>query len=263
MFHQIEITTKCNFRCFYCVGRSMPQRHMTEETMADILGRLTPGKHLVSLQGEGEPTLHPRFWDWAAHLGATGCIPYTITNGSRIDPDMANRHFPTLGISLDTMDEEEARRIGRYKLHRVLRNLDSLQARLGPERLVVHTVDYGQSLGPLIEFLRERKLHRHIVQPIQSKYDYALRYPGHPVATPHVKYVAGPCRYLARPLMRYFDVNGKELPCCFIKDAREFPGMGALRQQMANGHVPTVCEGCKEILEADEAKIESSSSHTG
>ena len=40
MFHQIEITTKCNFRCFYCAGRTMPQRHMTEATMNDILARL-------------------------------------------------------------------------------------------------------------------------------------------------------------------------------------------------------------------------------
>lgn len=61
------------------------------------------------------------------------------------------------------------------------------------------------------------------------------------------KPVAGACRYLARRLMRYFDVNGKELPCPFIKDTRDFPGADTTRQKMAMGGVPEVCEGCSEI----------------
>ena len=49
--------------------------------------------------------------------------------------------------------------------------------------------------------------------------------------------------------MRYFDVNGMELPCCFIKDTREFPGVDVMLQQMKGRHVPTVCDGCSEIPE--------------
>lgn len=215
--------------------------------MVDIFGKLTPGKHVVSLQGEGEPTMHPRFWDWASRLTQAGYIPYTITNGSRIDADLANQHLPNLGISLDTVDEIEANRIGRLKLDRVLHNLDLLLVRLGPKRLIIHTVDYGQPLGALVNFLRERNLTRHIIQPIQPKSDYALHYKDHPAIKPRVNRAAGPCRYLTSPLMRYFDVDGKELPCCYIKDAREFPGANIIRQQMASGLVPTVCEGCREI----------------
>lgn len=233
----------------------MPQRHMTEETMVDVLARLTPGRHAVSLQGEGEPTLHPRFWDWVVRLGKAGYIPYTITNGSRIDPDLVNRHLPNLGISLDTVDEIEANRIGRLKLDRVLHNLDLLLGRLGPKRLIIHTVDYGQPLDSLVAFLHERKLRRHIIQPIQPKSDYTLRYKDHPAIKPKVNRAAGPCHYLSSPLMRYFGVNGKELPCCFIKDAREFPGVDVMRQQMTVGHVPTVCDGCSEIPELPMSRV--------
>lgn len=225
----------------------MPQRHMTDSTMADIRGRLTPGRHVVSLQGEGEPTMHPRFWEWTEHLSKSGYVPYTITNGSRINADKANRYLSTLGVSLDTVNEDEATRIGRLELGHVLRNLDSLIKRMGPQRLIIHTVDYGQPLDALKAFLRERKLRRHIIQPLQPKSDYALHYPNHPPTNFQAGSVAGPCRYLARPLMRYFDVNGQELPCCFIKDTRDFPGAEVMRPHMAIGRVPSVCEGCSEI----------------
>lgn len=247
MFHQIEVTTKCNFRCFYCAGRSMPQRNMSEATMNDILGKLTPGRHVVSLQGEGEPTMHPRFWDWASRLTNAGYIPYTITNGSRIDVDLAHQHLPNLGVSLDTVDGAEANRIGRLKLDNVLLNLELLRTRLGPKRLIIHTVDYGQPLGALVDYLRERNLTRHIIQPLQPKADYALHYQDHPISRPSHRHAGGLCRYLAKPLMRYFDVNGKELPCCFIKNTSPFQSVKLMRQQMAAGQVPTVCEGCTEI----------------
>lgn len=233
----------------------MPQRHMTETTMADIFKRLTLGKHLVSLQGEGEPTMHPRFWDWTKELSQAGYVPYTITNASRINVDMANRHLPSLGISLDTLDVVEATRIGRLKLGGVLRNLDSLLECMGPERLIIHTVDYGQPLDTLKAFLHKRKLRQHIIQPIQPKSDYALRYQDHPSVKFQAKPVAGPCRYLTKPLMRYFDVNGKELPCRFIKDTRDFPGTDVMRQHMAMGRVPTVCEGCSEIPRLPTTRI--------
>lgn len=247
MFHQIEVTTKCNFRCFYCAGRTMPQRNMAEATMIGILEKLTPGKHVVSLQGEGEPTMHPCFWDWTGRLTKAGYIPYTITNGSRIDIDLANQHLPNLGVSLDTVDEIEANRIGRLKLESVLHNLELLRARLGPKRLIIHTVDYGQPMGALVDYLRERNLARHIIQPIQPKADYALHYQDHFIAQPRISHAAGPCRYLSKPLMRYFNVNGEELPCCFIKNTSEFQGVHVMRQQMTAGQVPSVCEGCSEV----------------
>lgn len=135
MFHQIEITTKRNYRCFYCAGRDMAQRHMDKSVFAGILKQMKPGRHVVSLQGEGEPTAHPRFWDWAAELAARGHAPYTITNDSLIDPARAHACFPALGFSLDTVDVGEAERIGRRNLPRALGKLERLIMLMGAQPL--------------------------------------------------------------------------------------------------------------------------------
>mgnify|MGYP002336518558 CR=1 FL=1 len=92
----------------------MPQRHMPLPLFRDILSRLPPGQHTVSLQGEGEPLTHPEFWEMVKLVEQRGCIPYTITNGSKIDPERMGLYFPWIGVSLDTLDADEAQRIGRY-----------------------------------------------------------------------------------------------------------------------------------------------------
>lgn len=58
---QVELTTRCNFDCFYCAGRAMPQADMTLAGYTSILdGHIARYgvPQVVSLQGEGEPTLH-------------------------------------------------------------------------------------------------------------------------------------------------------------------------------------------------------------
>lgn len=235
----------------------MPQQHMSDEVMRDIQERLTPGKHVVSLQGEGEPTLHPRFWEWAECLISKGYVPYTITNGSRINAENADKYLPTLGVSLDTVDMAEATRIGRLKLDTVLDNLDRLLDRMGKERLIIHTVDYGQPMEALKLYLRARGLFRHVVQPLQSKTDYAAHYPVHVISSNHKQHRAyGVCRYLKKSPMRYFDIAGVELPCCFIKDTREYPGRDVLCRQMETGEIPKVCEGCREIPDGPTYRVQ-------
>ena len=248
MFAQIEITTICNYRCFYCAGRDMPQEHMTWDCFEAVIARLPPGRYAVSLQGEGEPMAHRDFWRMAARVEAAGKIPYTITNGSLIrDPRRLAAAFPTLGVSLDTLDPGEAERIGRLRLRNVLRNLDRLAACMAPDRIVVHTVDYGQPLGPLRAWLGERGFRHHVVQAIQQKPDYSYRYPALAKLYRPSDYTYA-CRRVDRRDMRYFDVRGTEMPCCFIKDARQFVSTDHIAEELAARRVPPCCAGCREIL---------------
>lgn len=246
MFYQVEITTHCNYRCFYCAGRDFPQAHMPRERFLEILSRFAPGRHTVSLQGEGEPTVHPDFWTLVHEVASRNHIPYTITNGSRIDSQAAERYFPALGFSLDTLDAVEADRIGRLKLSQALRNLEALIARMGPSRIIIHTVDYGQDLRPVRQFAATRRL-RHFVQPLQPKADYAKRYPGQVAVSIHRATTPRPCRYIAADQMRFFSLDGTEFPCCFIKDATNYPGIEGLRREMLDNKVPHSCMGCAEI----------------
>ncbi len=175
-FVQIEITTVCNFGCFYCAGREMPQRHMKPALFDKILASLPDVRLTISLQGEGEPTMHPYFWDMVGKVVMSGKSPYTITNGSNIDIMRTVRLFPQIGVSLDTLDEDEAKRIGRFGLPGVLRNLEQLIVAMGPKRIIIHSVDYGQPLEALRSYVQGLGISRHVVQPIQPKADYSLRY---------------------------------------------------------------------------------------
>ena len=156
MMYQIEVTTHCNFECFYCAGRAMPQRHMPWDLFKSIIDGIPPGQHMVSLQGEGEPTTHPKFREMAEAVSARSLIPFTITNGAQIDADWMALTFPRIGVSIDTLDAAEAERIGRHKPDRVLKNLEALDARMGPKRIRIMSVNYGQSLDAVREFARAR-----------------------------------------------------------------------------------------------------------
>ena len=246
MFYQIEISTHCNFSCFYCAGRNLPQRHMDWALFQNIMAAIPDGLHTVSLQGEGEPFSHPRFWDMVAVVHDRGMIPFTITNGSLLDPVRIPRSFPRIGISLDTIDPAEAESIGRLNLQRIMTNLQNLLTVMHPGRIQVFTVDFGQSLRPLQAFLRKRNLHIHwTVQKLQTKDDYARRYPER---VPRLsRRISFRCRYLEQSRMRFYDIQGREYPCCYIKNPQSYLPIHKIKATMASREVPSCCSGCREI----------------
>lgn len=252
-FCQLEITTRCNFSCSYCAGRAMSQQDMTWETFSAIIDRLSK-RHphcTVSLQGEGEPSLHPLFWRMVDYVVASGHTPYSILNGSRVEAARIASTFPRIGISLDTLDADTAERIGRHNLPKVLSNLEELVAAMGPARITVMSVDLGQPLAPLRAWVRERGFGRHVIQPLASKDDYAKGYSStiRVVALQQRPSVPGPsgCRFLERDLMRFYTWKGQELPCCFIKDTTGINSIAGLKQSLACGDIPVGCSGCQEL----------------
>lgn len=247
---QIELTTICNFTCYYCAGRDMPQRHMDMAVFDRIVAALPPRSGItVSLQGEGEPTLHPQFWDMVEAVRRWGNETYTITNGTRVDVGRFQAGLNAVGVSIDTLDPQEAERIGRHNLPKVLANFEALLQAMGPDRVVVHTVRYGQPIEPLVAYLRGLGVRRHIVQPLQLKDDYARRYAAQPV----VQHRSPPtlslyrCGFLDEPRMRFFNIDGVEMPCCFIKDASVYRSIDDLRQTLALRQIPPACAGCREL----------------
>jgi len=262
VFAQIEVTTICNFDCYYCAGRDMEQRHMEMDVFARILTRFAPFTGMtVSLQGEGEPTLHPAFWDMARAVRNHGLRAYTITNGSRVDAAQFASSLHSVGVSVDSLDADEARRIGRYNLPKVLANLESLVQAMGPMRVTVHSVNYGQDIEPLRAYVRSLGVQRHIVQRLQAKDDYVRSYsdktrqPGDAAAQPIVfaPRRAMPmlehysCSFLDTPRMRYYDIDGTEMPCCYIKDTTVYTSIDDLRQTLSLRQVPAACAGCREL----------------
>lgn len=85
--HQVELTSRCNLRCQYCVHRNMPRpkMDMTLETFERVLYLVAgfPDQHELNLCGIGESTLHPQFCEFVAR--ARERLPYIdltmATNG--------------------------------------------------------------------------------------------------------------------------------------------------------------------------------------
>lgn len=76
--HQIEMTSRCNLRCKYCVHPTMlrSKEHMSDVTWRAALAWVkifvdtgTQGKEL-NLCGIGESTLHPMFGEWCLEARA-------------------------------------------------------------------------------------------------------------------------------------------------------------------------------------------------
>jgi MoaA/NifB/PqqE/SkfB family radical SAM enzyme len=218
---------------------------MDRSLFDSILARLPKQRLQVSLQGEGEPFIHPSIWEFVEAVVQHGHVPYTITNGTIVPyPERVAKYFPFIGLSLDTLDASLAERIGRGKVELAIRGLKRLLEHMDPARIIVHTVDFGQPLAELRTYVRELGC-RHRIQPLQQKDDYRQHYANVIAAPNNLK--AAQCEYVASRRMRYFNIDGIEMPCAFIKDARHYAGLEWIREQFAANVVPACCNGCREL----------------
>ena len=129
-FLQIEPTTRCNFTCGFCVGRHMRQRDMAWETYEEVL-RAFPKLAHIELQGEGEPLLHPRFFDMveAAHRRHPYIQVSTITNGSLLETHverLLDVGLHRILVSIESPDPAEFRAIRGGDLAVVTRGIERL-----------------------------------------------------------------------------------------------------------------------------------------
>jgi MoaA/NifB/PqqE/SkfB family radical SAM enzyme len=241
---QIELTTRCNFDCFYCAGRDMPQQDMSLAQYLSIIESHVKRygvPHQISLQGEGEPTINKAFFEMAAHARRIGSEPFTITNGTYKYPEHFAESFTAIGVSIDTIDPKEAERIGRYNLPRVLEFVETAASHM---KVTVFTTVTTASVHDVAAWCRQRGL-PHIAQPLQTKPDYQYRYPQHVVV--HKPPRLYRCAFLDQDAMRYYAVDGTEMPCCFIKDTSRYVPVADLRQRLMMRQVPHSCKGCRYL----------------
>ena len=97
--HQIEITSRCNLRCKYCVHPTMERKKEdmdwpTFRRSIDVASILfhQHGHRELNLAGIGESTMHPDFLDMLAY--ARKAMPEEVdlilaTNGVEVDEDLA------------------------------------------------------------------------------------------------------------------------------------------------------------------------------
>ncbi len=126
----IEPTTRCNFNCWYCVGRHMEQKDITVEDFKRVLDHF-PSVRLIALVGEGEPLMHKGFYEMARMAADRGIRVVTLSNGSTLSTSNVQKlceariHYISISIDSHDADTFASSRING-DLHQVLAGIKRL-----------------------------------------------------------------------------------------------------------------------------------------
>jgi len=108
-FLNIEPTTRCNFRCWYCVGRTMQQVDMSLSDFGQVFDHF-PTLQTIALVGEGEPLLHPDFFQMAEMARDRGIRVMITSNGSHFTDETVRRLCESgvayVSVSIDSVDPQ-------------------------------------------------------------------------------------------------------------------------------------------------------------
>jgi len=243
---QLEITTRCNFDCFYCAGRLMPQEDMDWDVFTNIIDTEAPNRQgqRATIQGEGEPSLHPRFADMARYITSKGMIPNTVLNGTRLDGPLLAEVFPRISISIDSMDPNHSGKIGRHNLPKVLRNIEEMLPHFPASKVVIMTTDHGQPIQPVRDWAMRMGFLNHIIQELVQKVDYGRRYH---VMSQFPKAYPGACAFVDTDTFRFYRYDGVQIPCCFMRDTSDFESIPVLQKRLSAGDTPKGCLGCRHL----------------
>ena len=103
----IEPTTRCNFNCWYCIGRHMKQEDIDFDGFLAALDNF-PTLKILALVGEGEPLMHKRFFDMVEIAKAKGIRVVTLSNGSAFSESVIRKLCESkvdyISISIDSVD---------------------------------------------------------------------------------------------------------------------------------------------------------------
>lgn len=240
MIYQIEITTYCNAKCFYCPNEYLHKQHMPIEQFKSIINESQKGC-MVLMQGTGEPLLHPQFWEMVSYVKARGNKVGIITNGTIAIADEQLEQIDTIGFSIDTLSAKVAKHSGRPDPIPILDIVTHYHS-IAPKKIRIYSVDYGQDIAPLKSHVEKLGINL-TVQRIQGKTAYQKRY-----TTPQLPYQYLRCRYIENEIHRFFFVNGKQSPCCFMIDVENALSVEEIADYFNRGIVPQCCNQCGELV---------------
>jgi len=170
---RIKPTNICNHNCSYCayrvdnlqLGKDMVSRdQIPQEKMQEILDDLIDiGVKAVTFSGGGEPFCYPYLLESVRKLSAKGIKFAAITNGSRLEGELAEifaQKGTWLRVSIDGWDNESYaayRGVNINEFERVMRNMANFKKLGGPCFLGVSLVVDKKNAGHIYEFITELK----------------------------------------------------------------------------------------------------------
>lgn len=134
----IEPTNRCNLNCAFCARENMDREFamLDMETFQKTIDSLPKGTYLT-LTGNGEPTLNPRFYDMVQYASSRGMFVSVITNGC-------------------TLNEMNRKKLLESGISRVQISFQSLDK--DTDERVMKGVRFEQTLLQTLQFIREVRI---------------------------------------------------------------------------------------------------------
>ena len=131
----IEFTNHCNLACTYCTSplKLRPQGWMEPATFDNLVRQIKDaGVRWISIVGNGEPTLHPKFPEYVRRLAAVTKFVELTTNWQRVNDDLIYSVLQApvnlMHVSLDGASKEQYERMRvKGNFERLLQNLTMLK----------------------------------------------------------------------------------------------------------------------------------------
>ncbi|CAL5990969.1 Radical_SAM domain protein [Hexamita inflata] len=111
-FHHIDA---CNMTCKYCFRREQTGKFLTQEQKLKVITKLAECFEKITFVG-GEPLLDKDLLPMILHAKQQGMTTMVVTNGSLLDDQFltsAQNYLDWIGISIDSLDENTNKKIGR------------------------------------------------------------------------------------------------------------------------------------------------------
>ena len=178
----------CNMSCGFCFATFedvSARYYLSREGSLELVDALSQaGFRKINFAG-GEPTLRPWLPDLIRRAKSHGLITSIVTNGSRTTPDWLDdvgRHLDIIALSIDSVDAETQRKIGRVENGNGTAPIDAGRyLALGEEirkrsiRLKVNTVvnraNHAEDLRPFIQNMRPERWKIFQALPVNGQND--------------------------------------------------------------------------------------------
>ena len=160
---QVEITSRCNLSCTYCIHHKMvendkPIGDMPMDRFVEILDRHKATLQILHIQGQGEPFLHPQFKDMITEAKRRKLMLLAFSNGTQWTPEnrrmILESGFDLLYLSFDLQSKEKLEHNRRgMSYDEVVENFQNMvkerDAGRYPTILALHSVVYRSDLHEL------------------------------------------------------------------------------------------------------------------
>ncbi len=224
---QIEVTTYCNLKCFYCPIESIKHKHMTFDTFKGIIDSLEEPSYIL-LQGTGESLLNKELHSFMKYAKTKNHKLRLITNGTI---ELKEDYLKELDHILYSVDE--------YNSELQVKNFVDQKINF-TENSAVIMVDYGQNKQEIINQVENNYI---FVQPLQTMSNYQEKYKNQDKSEIKQSYN---CNRIKNK-EKFFFVSGKEAPCCYMLHEDKALSREEVSSLLNKGHIPKICTGCREI----------------